>query len=83
MTVMDFFFVQEAKNGVACVRVCHLCVWCSCQIRGKVYPDTIPLNEFDFVFILFKKWGLCCWYCLKLGVTLKKHTRRKKCILLK
>ena len=55
MTVMDFFFVQEAKNGVACVRVCHLCVWCSCQTRGKVYPDTIPLNEFDFVFILFKK----------------------------
>ena len=38
--------------------VCYSCVWFSCQTRGKVYPDTISLSEFDFVFILFKKKGL-------------------------
>ena len=47
------------------------------QTRGKVYPDTIPLNEFDFVFILFeKKGGLVVAIFMKLGVTLIKHTMR-------
>ena len=57
--------------------VCYSCVWFSCQTRGKVYPDTIPLNEFDFVFILFeKKGGLVVAIFMKLGVTLIKHTMR-------
>ena len=80
-----FFFVQEAKNGVACTCVCCLCVWCLCQTRGKVYLNTIHLTEFDFVFILFKNMGFVVGTFMKLGVTLIKHTMRtrKKSILLK